>query len=189
MLCRSTTANASGLGMIRTQWRDRLIYLAMSAFVTWHTLAMVIAPAPDNSVIVQSLRGLFQPYLTLFRLDNLWDFFAPTVGKGSQFRYIIEDADGQRRTFVPAEYLSWFHPSYFWFRSLYYAIVDDPELYADSAAALLCRKHASLHPVAVTLLRYDEGDFSPEDHLSGKHPMDPEFVTVNTLKRVECTDS
>ena len=28
----------------------RLTYLVMSAFVAWHTLAMVIAPAPDSSV-------------------------------------------------------------------------------------------------------------------------------------------
>src|SRR5215472_18059786 len=81
---RSST-DASWSGMIRTQWRDRLIYLAMSGFVAWHTLAMVLAPAPDNSVIAQSLRGLMQPYLTLFSLDNLWDFFAPTVGKDLNF--------------------------------------------------------------------------------------------------------
>ena len=175
--------------MISKPWRERLTYVAMSAFVGWHTLAMVIAPAPDSSVIVQSVRGLFQPYLTLFRLDNLWDFFAPTVGKGSQFRYIVEDGAGNRHTFVPAADLSWFHPGYFWFRSWYYAIIETPELYADSAAALLCRKHAALHPISITLLEIQEGDFTRDDQLDGKHPMDPEFITVNTLKRATCTDS
>src|SRR5215831_9099375 len=48
MLCRSTTANSSGLVMIRTQWRDRLIYLAMSAFVAWHTLATKIGVGVDD---------------------------------------------------------------------------------------------------------------------------------------------
>ena len=71
--------------MIRTQWRDRLIYLAMSAFVAWHTLAMVIAPAPDNSVIVQSLRGLFQPYLTLSSWTICGIFLRRLSAKGLNF--------------------------------------------------------------------------------------------------------
>lgn len=175
--------------MIAKPWRDRLTYFAMSAFVAWHTVAIMVAPAPDDGVAVQSLRAVFQPYLSLFRLDNLWDFFAPTVGKGTQFRYIIEDSTGERHTFVPVESLSWFHPSYFWFRSWYYAVIENPETHADTAAALLCHEHAALHPVWITLLGIDEGDFAPDDLLSGKHPMDPEFVKVNTLKRVKCTGS
>jgi hypothetical protein len=175
--------------MNRKEWRQRLAYIAMSAILAWHAIATVLAPAPENSVISQSLRVVYQPYLTLFRLDNLWDFFAPDVGRGSQFRYIIEDAAGESHSFIPAEELSWYHPSYFWVRSWYYAIIQNPELYADSAAALLCRKHLSLHPVLITLLEYQEGQFTPEDHLNGKHPMDPEFVTVNTVKRAKCAIS
>lgn len=175
--------------MILARWRGRLAYVVMSAFLAWHTFAMVIAPAPENSVLAQSVRPVFQPYLSLFRLDNTWDFFAPTVGKGSQLRYVMEDDTGQRTTFVPAEDLSWYHPAYFWFRSWYYAIIQTPDEYADYAVAFFCRKHASLHPVSITLLEYQEGDFWAEDHLSGKHPMDPEFVTVNTLKQAKCTDS
>ena len=72
--------------MISKPWRERLIFVAMSVFVVWHTIAMVLAPAPENSVTVQSLRVVFQPYLTLFKLDNPWDFFAPNVEKGAQFR-------------------------------------------------------------------------------------------------------
>lgn len=175
--------------MISQPWRARLTYCVMSAFVAWHTVAMAIAPAPDDGVALQSLRVLFQPYLSLFRLDSLWDFFAPTVGKGSQLRYIIEDSAGEQHSFVPAENLRWYHPGYFWFRSWYYAIIETPEIYADSAAAIFCREHASLHLIAITLLGIEEGDFAPDDQLSGKHPMDPEFVTVNTLKRVKCPGS
>ena len=80
--------------MISKQWRKRLTYMAMSVFVGWHTLALVVAPAPDSSAIAQSFRRLFHPYLTLFSLDNKWDFYAPDVGKGRQFRYDIEDAPG-----------------------------------------------------------------------------------------------
>ena len=63
--------------MISKSLRERLTYTAMSVFVAWHTAAMLFAPAPDNSVIAIALRPVFQPYLSLFRLDNTWDFSAP----------------------------------------------------------------------------------------------------------------
>jgi hypothetical protein len=173
--------------MISRQWRDRLICTAMSVFVAWHTLALVVAPAPD-SAIAQSFRSVLHPYLALFRLDNRWDFYAPEVGKGRQFRYDIEDASANRHSFVPTDELSWYHPEYWWFRAWYDAVMDYPESYADHFAALLCRKQAALHPISITLLNFQVGDFSPEDHLSGKHPLDSEFVTVTTLKHVICPD-
>ena len=37
--------------------RERLVFMAMSAFVVWHTMAIMIAPASDNSALVRSLRG------------------------------------------------------------------------------------------------------------------------------------
>jgi hypothetical protein len=172
--------------MISKPWCQRLLYVAMSVFVVWHVLAIVVAPAPDSSAMVQSLRRLLHPYLTLFRLGNKWNFYAPNVGKGHQFRYIVEDAAGTSRTFMPTDDLSWYHPTHWWFRAWYDAIVDSPDVHGDSAAARLCRQHAALHPVAVTLLSLEEKDFSPADHLGGKHPLDSDFVTVNVLKHVRC---
>jgi len=133
------------------------------------------------------LRVPFQPYLSFFRLDNLWDFFAPNVGRGSQFRYIIEDDRGNHHPFAPTQNLNWFHPTFFWFWSWFNAVVANPEIYADSAADYLCHKHASLHPVSVIMLEAEGGDFAPEDQLAGKRPTDAEFVTINTVKQVPCT--
>ena len=175
--------------MISKQWRERLTYAAMSAFVTWHTLALVVAPAPDSSVIVRSLRGLLQPYLTLFRIDNQWSFYAPDINRGHQLRYVVEDAAGKRYTFVPTDELNWFHPSYWWFWAWYDAIAESSETYGEAFAASFCQRHASLHPIAITLLDFQQKDFSPADYLSGKHPLDPEFVTENTLMRVTCPDA
>src|SRR5947209_12412850 len=62
-------------------WRQRLTYLAMSLFVGWHTLAIFVSPTPTASGMVQSLRSLVQPYISFFRLDNQWSFFAPNVGR------------------------------------------------------------------------------------------------------------
>jgi len=173
--------------MILQQWRRRLTYAAMSLFVAWHTAATVIAPAPDMSAFIQALRVPLRPYLSLFRLDNMWDFYSPNVPRGSQFRYIIEDDRGNHHPFAPTEKLSWFHPSFFWFRSWFDAVMINPDTYADSAAAYLCRKHASLHPVSVIMLEAAGEDFTREDYLAGKNPMGSEFVTITTVKRVPCT--
>ena len=173
--------------MIWNRWRARLTYAAMSVFVAWHAAAIAIAPAPDASEFVQALRVPFHPYLVFLRLDNLWDFFAPDVGRPPEFRYIVEDIRGNHHPFMPARELNWLHPSFFWSSSWYEAIMDEPEIYADAAAAVFCRKHAALHPVSVIFLQADMEDFTPKDQLAGKRPMDPEFVTVTTVKRVACT--
>ena len=165
--------------------RQRLTYIAMSLFVTWQAFVIVVAPAPD-SYLSQSIRTILQPYLTLLRLDSQWDFFAPNVGEGSRLRYIVEDKDDGRHTFDPAQQLSWFHPSYFWVRGWYYAIMDNPELYADTAIERFCKEHAALHPVAITLLEMDEEKFTREDLLSGKNRNDPRFFTVKTIKHAQC---
>ena len=145
----------------------------------------MVAPAPDSDV-TQSLRVLLQPYLTLLRLNNKWDFFAPEIGEGSLFRYVIEDKDGQRHTFSPADELSWFHPKYFWVRFWQYAIMDEPDLFADAAAERFCKEQAALHPTAVTLIELREKLFTQADLLSGRNRTDARFYTVKTTKHVQC---
>jgi hypothetical protein len=175
--------------MLIKHWRERLIYAAASAFLAWHTLALVIAPAPSSSLLIGTLRELMQPYLTLLRLDNAWDFFAPTVPPGSKFQYIVENADGVSHEYSPSDELSWFHPSWYWFRSWYTAIIDDPDTYADAAISYFCRKHADLRPVSVILLDYRETGFTRQDYLAGKRPADPEFYVIHTVKQGECQSS
>jgi hypothetical protein len=172
--------------MVSKPWRERLAYTGMSIFVGWHTLAMVTAPGPDGSATVQSLRLLLDPYLALFELDHTWQFFAPNVGMVDQLRYAIADASGQSHVFVPSEKWSWLYPGVLgWYES----ILDDPDIYGGPLAAVLCREHASLRPVSVTLLKVEEREFKPADHLNGKHPLDPEFTTVSTLKSIRCARS
>src|SRR3984957_11861561 len=171
--------------MIWNSWRQRVTYLVMSAFVAWHTLAMVIAPAPESSVLVGTLRAVLQPYLTLFKLDNPWNFFAPVIG-GTELHYSVEDAAGARHSFTPTEQASWFHPAYLWLRDWHYNIIDHPELFVDRAGAILCHEHAALHPVSITFVADEQWEFKPADLLSGKHPTDPEFIKERTVKTVEC---
>jgi hypothetical protein len=175
--------------MILDAFRERLIYLAMSAFVAWHTLAIVVAPASQDSVISQGMRAVLQPYLTLFRLDNTWDFFAPNVDSLStsrQFLYVIEDSAQKKHFYMPEADFSGLEPRYFWFRAWHFAVIDNADEFGDVAAAFYCRKHVRLQPVAIILLASYEKPFTRTDFLSGKKRWDPEFVAVKTIKRVKC---
>jgi hypothetical protein len=171
--------------MLWDHWRPRLIYLVMSAFVAWHTLALVIAPAPIESALVQTPRDFLQPYLTFFSLDNPWNFFAPIIPE-AKLHYTVEDAAGARTEFASAEQASWFHPEYLWLNDWNYSVIDNPELYADRAGKLLCRKHASLHPVSITFVKREHSGFKPEDWMNGKRPLDPEFTKEKTVQTVQC---
>jgi len=173
--------------MTAKQLRKYIAYVAMSLFVAWHTLAMVLAP--NSSSMAQSARVVFQPYLSLFRMDTTWAFFAPSAGKHSQFRYVITDAEGREHTFVPGRELNWYLPTDIWFKNWYYTIIEFPESFGDIFAAWFCRERADLKPVTITFLAIQEQDFWPEDHLRGKHPLDPEYVVVDTLKQAECPRS
>ncbi len=170
------------------QWRARATYLAMSLIVAWHSIAIMVAPAPDASVFARSLRSLVQPYLSLFRLDDKWNFFVPP-GKFSHLRYVVEDADGKKHVFVPAEEPSGSIPRYvMWreFKYLYEGVMEIPDIRAATIGALLCRKHASLHPIAISFLQVQELDFSPDDYLQGHRPLEPQFISVAPLAKVKC---
>jgi hypothetical protein len=171
--------------MIWNRWRPRLIYLVMSAFVAWHALALVIAPVPSSSELVDATRAILQPYLTLLRMDNPWSFFAPTIA-GAELRYTVEDAAGTSTEFGSAEKTSWFHPEHLWLKDWNYSIIDNPELYAEHAGELLCRQHASMHPVSITFVQREHSGFRPEDWLNGKRPLDPEFTRETTVQTVQC---
>jgi hypothetical protein len=178
--------------MMTKVWRERATYAAMSLFVAWHTMAMVVAPAPGNSDLIKGLRIVLDPYLNFFRLDNEWNFFAPHLGEegpnplGLVLRYVIKDDAGTLHRFDPEAGLNWFHPSSIWFRGWYLALLQNPDDFGDEFAALFCREHAELHPVTITFFEVDQQDYGPPDRLGGKQPLDLEFVKVLTVKSFEC---
>ncbi len=173
-------------------WRERVTYAAMSLFVAWHTVAMVVAPAPGTSDLIKGLRTVLDPYLHVFRLDNQWNFFAPDVGEegrdplGVILRYVIEDDAGTLHRFDPDAGLNWFLPSSIWFHDWYRALLDNPDDFAEEFAALFCRRHADLHPVKIMLFEVDQQSYGPLDRLRGKQPLDAEFVKVAVVKSFAC---
>ena len=170
--------------MLVKRWRMPLTYTAMSLLVVWHTVAIVTAPSPEN--VSRWALPLFKPYMSLFDLDNRWDFFAPSFDRGAQLRYLVEDAAGQRHSFNPSDKLSRYHPAAIWFRDRYQIILLSPNVYGVAHVPAFCREHAALNPVSITLLAVEGKAFTPADHLSGKHPLDSEFTTVTILKTVPC---
>jgi hypothetical protein len=165
--------------------RIRLTYAAMSLVVAVQTLAMVVAPAPDSK-ITMAARELLHPYITLFDMSPNWGFFAPNVFLGAQFRYVVEDAEGRRRMFIPADTLSRYRPEAFWFKDHYKAVMKAPQLFAKACAWELCRQHADLNPVSISLLEAQQKPFGPEDWINGKHPLDDEHVIITILDVIPC---
>jgi hypothetical protein len=169
-------------------WRHRLTIVAMSLFVTWHAIAIVIGPAPDGSAApVAALHTFFRPYLTLFRLESPWTFFTNII-RLPQFRYVITDADGNQHTFRPVDDLKWYHPRSNWFERTYWAILDStsPTDIGDYIVPTLCRRHADLKPVAITYLLAQPVEFWPEESIAGGNPFDDQHVTVEELLRADC---
>jgi hypothetical protein len=173
-------------------WRERAAYVAMSLFVGWQTIAMVVAPSPSTSSPIKGLRIVLDPYLHLLMLNNQWNFFAPDVGEEGQdplgliLRYVIEDNTGILHPFDPNEGLNWFHPSSIWYHGWYLAVLESPRDFGAEFAQLFCREHAELHPVKITFYEVDQQDYGPLDRLRGKQPLDPDFIKVLRLESFAC---
>jgi hypothetical protein len=173
-------------------WLERVTYAAMCLFVAWHTIAMVVAPAPRTSDLIKGLRIVLDPYLNFFNLDNEWNFFAPDVGEegrdplGVILRYVIKDNAGTLHRFDADAGLNWLHPSSIWFQKWYIALLESPDDFGEEFAALFCREHAELNPVTITLFEAAQQNYGPLDRLRGKQPLDPEFVKVAMVRSFEC---
>lgn len=165
--------------------RTRFTFVAMSLFVVWHSLAMLVAAAP-GSQLTNSARVLFNPYLMLFGLDSQWGFFAPDVPNGNTFRYAVEDAAGNRRIFTPVEQWSPLQPTFIWFRDRYKNVMENFDEFAEAAVISICKEHADFNPVTVTLIDVTQKNFTREDRLSGKSPLDPEFVERQEMDPIRC---
>ena len=178
--------------MMAKLWRERATYAAMSLFVAWQTIAMVVAPASSTSGPIKGLRIVLDPYLHILMLDNQWNFFAPDVGEEGQdplgvlLRYGIKDDTGTWHRFDPNDGSNWFHPSSIWFHGWYLAFLENPGDFGEEFAALFCREHAELHPVTIMFFEVDEQDYGPLDRLRGKQPLDPEFIKVLTVESFKC---
>ena len=169
------------------RWKRR-VYMIMSFFVCWQTLAIIMPPLPQGSGLVQLLRSVLQPYITIFRLDNQWSFFAPGVGRGGEFRYVVEGSDGRRHVFQPTEKRESIPQFYMWreWKYFYDKVMQSADSRGYLIAGLYCKKHEELNPVSVSLLQVSELEFSPSDYLQGYRHNHSKFIQVESLGNYEC---
>ncbi len=173
--------------MIPQRLRGLISYVLMSVFVVWHAICVVVGPAPQDSQIAQALRPMVGSYLKLISLDVKWGFFAP-IGGASEFRYIVRDSAGTSHLFRPTSKLAWYDPGNLWIIDRYRVARQLPGVYGDLLIAEYCQKHSSLKPVEIRLLEVEQHkDLLPSDHLAGKHPLDAQFATTQTLRTGPCS--
>jgi hypothetical protein len=65
-------------------------------------------------------------------------------------------------------------------------MLEEPERYGDIVGAALCKEHAELKPISVTLIEVEQKDFEREDRRAGKSPFDLEFLDTKMVKTVQC---
>jgi hypothetical protein len=170
----------------RSSVRQRIVYAFMSIFVTLHSLALIVGPAPRESEIAEFLNPALNAYLSTIYLNVGWGFFAP-VGMTRELFYTVEDKDGKMHVFGATRGLPWYSAKALWVRDRFLAVGEDPKLYGPAPAAEFCRKHAKLNPVRIILFeKIQEKHFAPADHKAGKNPLDPEFAKQVTLGTFPC---
>jgi len=76
--------------------RRRWIRRAINAWLIFHVSAIIVAPASvaPSSGLVQSIWGIFAPYLQLLYLNHGYHFFAPEPGESTLLAFAAERPDG-----------------------------------------------------------------------------------------------
>jgi hypothetical protein len=168
--------------------RERIIYGLMSAFVAWHTLAIMVGPAPRDSDMARALRPLIDPYLNLIYLNVDWGFFAP-VGMTFEIHYKIENAAGKTHNVYPTRGMTDFHPSTLWTKDHLRGVAEGlkNEGAKQRIIAGICTRYVAMKPVKITIVETkEEKYFAPTDYLAGKKVLDKEFASVEILGAGVC---
>lgn len=164
--------------------RRRIIVVTQSLFLLWHSLALVVGPAP-GSYSMGKIYPAFKPYLEFLQMDNSWGFFSPEPGPGIVLRYDIEDTSGREYHFKPFEGTDRTGSIGLRRSALGYRLSLD-DSFKESFARLLCRKHANLASVKVRLILIRQKLLSPEAYASGHRPLDEDFIRADPSEPYAC---
>ena len=162
--------------------------VAASVFVVWHTLAIVLAPAPASAAVL-ALYRFTRPYVHFFNLNNQWKYFV-RIGYGGNVDYAVDGAEGEKARFtMPPQYdhrnLAYFQ--YFHIQNELFGGNPPQDLLKD-LAHYYCRKHAVLNPRRVEFILRIQKEIKPDDFAKGFSPSDATFVREATLAPVECAE-
>jgi len=53
----------------------------------------------------------------------------------------------------------------------------------------LCQQHAQSNITAINFILLRQKEFTQQDYISGKRPLDPEFIAYNTFGPYPCSTS
>lgn len=167
------------------KYRHRLGYFLASLFVIWQSLVIIIGPSP-TSYTMNKIYPVFEPYLTLFHLDNNWAFFAEDPARGTMVHYSILDENNQRHDFPLSETLQRSNPAFSRYTSLFDAIADNNKRYVTSTAQYLCKQHEDLGTRWLTFVLRKQKPFTIEDYRQGRLPLEDAFIRERRLPTVKC---
>lgn len=160
-------------------------YVLASLFLVWHTLALVIGPAPGSD-LMSRIYPVFVPYLDGFNLNNQWGFFAPDPHAGSLLRYGLETTGGERRALHLTEDLSRGDAGFLRYSSLYLTLARQREPFLQAASNYLCRRHEAEQPLAIQFFAGHQLRLGPEQYRAGARPLQDEYVSVEYFEPIAC---
>ena len=163
-------------------------FLAASIFLTYHTLAICLAPAPD-SYLRRKVAPFFEPYLKIFHLNNNWGYFAPDPASGILMRYRIEDEDGKMHVFKLTENLKRSDPDFMRMTSLFNKMPGMSPAYLQGIASYLCGRNSAIKPVRLQFMEGHQVRLSPWAWFRGKRPMDDEYMRLKLREWRMCKAS
>jgi len=170
---------------ITTSALQRVAWTLGSAFVLWHSAALLLGTAPPSYLHGQ-LMPLFRGYIEALHLDGRWAFFAPDPTAGRLLRYRVEQRSGASSEFVFTESLRRADPAYLRFTTMSSAAdAAYPEV-MHSVAQMLCRRHAALTPQRIHFVGLQQIRITPEEVEAGEHALDPSHLRRVDIGSVPC---
>jgi len=166
-------------------------YVLMSLFIIWHVVGIAIVGPFDRSYMRDGLMKIYRPYLAFFHLNQSWPFYAPNPFPGSILNYQTTDASGVTRVYPLTQGREKFDHAYFRYTNFYAYLFSDPKYtqkkgYDKSVARFLCNRHFKENIVSIEFVLLSQKPFSREDYLSGKRPLDPEFLKETRFGPYPC---
>lgn len=172
----------------------RLGYALFSLFILWHVAAITIVGPFSKSYLRDGLMQVFGGYLSFFKLDRSWPFYAPNPAYGRIMRYETIDGDGKRALYPLTQARDKFDHAYFRYTNFYFYLFNNPQYskargYDVSVARYLCGQHANDKTVAINFIVLNQKRLTYLDYQQGKRPQDPDFLTQKEFGPYPCQTS
>lgn len=165
----------------------------LSIFIVWHALAIVFVGPFSYSHLRSSLMTYFHGYLTFFRLDHSWPFYAPNVFRGSILKYETTSQSGETKIYPLTQAKKKFNHAYFRYTNFYSYLFSDLEYtkkrgYDKEVVRYLCSRHDE-NITQINFILLLQKPFSHVDYQNGKRPLDKEYLEKSVIGPYSCSQN